>query len=56
MTPTGLPIVARSQYQNLFVNSGHGHSGWTTSHGSAKIAADLIGGRTPELSTEALNG
>ena len=56
MTPTGLPIVARSWYQNFFVNSGHGHSGWTTSHGSARIAADLIGGRTPELSMEALDG
>ena len=56
MTPSGLPIVAQRKYKNFFVNSGHGHSGWTTSHGSARIAADLIGGRTPEFSTEGLDG
>src|SRR5271166_475849 len=33
-------------------NTGHGHIGWTMSHGSAKITADLIAGRTPAISMD----
>jgi D-amino-acid dehydrogenase len=49
MTPTGLPIIDRSPYENLFLNTGHGHMGWTMSCGSASILADLVMQRTPEL-------
>lgn len=45
MTPEGTPIIGRTRYGNLFVNSGQGHMGWTMSHGSARLAADLIAGR-----------
>ena len=54
MTPTNLPIFGRKRHRNLFFNTGHGHIGWTMSHGSARITADLIAGRAPALSTEAL--
>lgn len=54
MTPTNLPIFGRKRHRNLFYNTGHGHIGWTMSHGSARITADLIAGRAPALSIERL--
>jgi D-amino-acid dehydrogenase len=49
MTPEGTPIIGRSRYRNLYFNTGKGHMGWTMSHGSARITADLIAGRTPAI-------
>jgi D-amino-acid dehydrogenase len=49
MTPEGTPIIGRSRYRNLYFNTGQGHMGWTMSHGSARITADLIAGRTPAI-------
>ena len=54
-TPNGLPILGARRYRNLFVNAGHGHNGWATSHGSAKITADLIAGRPPAIPLEGMN-
>ena len=45
MTPGGTPIFGQSRYRNLYVNSGQGHMGWTMSHGSARITADIIAGK-----------
>ena len=49
MTPTGMPVIDRSPYDNLWLNTGHGHMGWTMSNGSARILADLIAQRPPAL-------
>jgi D-amino-acid dehydrogenase len=49
MTPEGTPIIGRSRYPNLYLNTGQGHMGWTMSHGAARIAADLIAGKTPAI-------
>lgn len=54
MTPTTVPILGPARYQNLYVNTGHGHIGWTMSCGSAKITADLIAGRAPDIDTEGM--
>jgi D-amino-acid dehydrogenase len=54
MTPTNLPIFGPRRFKNLFLNCGHGHIGWTMSHGSARIAADLIAGRTPAIPMDGL--
>jgi D-amino-acid dehydrogenase len=54
MTPTNLPFFGRRQFVNLFLNTGHGHIGWTMSHGSARIAADLIAGLKPAISMDGL--
>ena len=45
MTPTGLPFIDKSHVPNLWLNTGHGHMGWTMACGSARILADLIAGR-----------
>src|SRR5271166_54469 len=49
MTPDNLPVLGRRQHRNLWFNTGHGHIGWTMSHGTARITADLIGGRAPAI-------
>ena len=54
MTPTNLPLFGRRRLRNLFLNTGHGHIGWTMSHGSARITADLIAGRTPAIAMDGL--
>jgi len=54
MTPTNLPFFGRARFGNLFLNTGHGHIGWTMSHGSARITADLIVGRTPAIPMDGL--
>ena len=49
MTPDGPPIVGRGKQKNLFLNTGHGHMGWTMACGTGRIATDLIQGRKPEI-------
>ena len=49
MTPDGPPILGLARHRNLFLNSGHGHMGWTMACGTARIVADLMTGRMPEL-------
>ena len=55
MTPQGTPYIGFARYDNLFVNSGQGHMGWTMACGSAKIAADLILGRKPEINASSFH-
>lgn len=54
MTPTNLPFFGRRRLANLYLNTGHGHIGWTMSHGSARITADLIAGRAPAIPMDGL--
>jgi D-amino-acid dehydrogenase len=55
MTPTNLPYIGRRRHRNLWYDTGHGHIGWTMSHGSARILADLIAGRSPALPVAEIN-
>ena len=54
MTPNGSPIFGNGKMKNLFYNTGHGHLGWTMACGSAKITADLITGRKPNIDLEGM--
>ncbi|WP_312585841.1 D-amino acid dehydrogenase [Atlantibacter sp.] len=49
MTPDGTPIVGRTPYKNLWLNTGHGTLGWTMACGSGQLISDLISGRTPAI-------
>jgi D-amino-acid dehydrogenase len=49
MTPDGPPIIGGTRYKNLWLNTGQGHMGWTMACGSARVVADLIQGRTPDI-------
>jgi D-amino-acid dehydrogenase len=51
MTPEGTPIFGRGRHRNFWLNTGHGHMGWTMACGAARIAADLLAGRRPEIDT-----
>ena len=54
MTPHGAPIVSKSPLDNLWLNVGHGHLGWTMSGGCAAIIADQIDGRSPNFDVKGL--
>ena len=47
-TPSNLPLIGRSKYPNLFLNTGHGTLGWTLACGSGRALADMVSGRTPD--------
>jgi D-amino-acid dehydrogenase len=47
-TPSNLPLIGRSKYSNLYLNTGHGTLGWTLACGSARALADIVSGRRPE--------
>jgi D-amino-acid dehydrogenase len=49
MTPDGPPIIGRSAIRNLWLNTGHGHMGWTMACGSSQILSDLMADRKPAI-------
>ena len=49
MTPSNVPLNGHTRYRNLYLPTGHGTLGWTLACGSGRAAADLIGGRRPEV-------
>ena len=54
MTPDGAPLLGPSGVDNLWINLGHGSTGWAMSLGSARVVADLITQRTPEIDLDGL--
>lgn len=48
-TPDNLPLVGRTRFPKLWLDTGHGSLGWTMACGSGKALADLMGGRKPEV-------
>ncbi len=56
MTPDGPAVLGPTKIGKLFLNAGHGSNGWTQACGTSRVVADLIAGRTPEISTEGLTG
>lgn len=49
MFPDGPPVIGASGLAGLWLNLGHGSSGWALACGSARALADQIAGRAPEL-------
>ena len=54
MTPDGTPLIGATPVAGLYLNTGHGTLGWTMSCGSARLLADIIGGRRPQISADGL--
>ena len=48
-TPSNMPLVGRTRYRNLYLDTGHGTLGWTMSCGSARALADIVSGRAPDV-------
>ena len=42
MSPDGVGIMGPTPVQGLFLNTGHGHLGWTMAPGAGKLVADWI--------------
>ena len=51
LTPDCVPIIGRTPFKNLFLNTGHGTLGWTLGAGSGRVAADIVSGIAPEIET-----
>jgi D-amino-acid dehydrogenase len=49
MSPDGTPIIGPTPIANLYINTGHGHLGWTMAAGSAQLLTDLICHNTPSI-------
>lgn len=49
MTPDGTPVVGRTRFKNLLLNTGHGTLGWTMACGSGQLLSDILSGRTPAI-------
>ena len=47
LTPSNVPYIGATCYQNLFLNTGHGTLGWTMACGSGRAIADIVSGRQP---------
>ncbi len=54
MLPDGPPILGASGVPGIWLNLGHGSSGWALSCGSARALADLLAQRPPGLDLEGL--
>ena len=45
----GVPVMGKTRIKNLFLNTGHGHLGWSLALGSGKLVADHIDGKETEI-------
>jgi D-amino-acid dehydrogenase len=54
MLPDGPPVLGASGAEGIWLNLGHGSSGWALSCGSARVLADLLARRTPDIDIEGL--
>jgi len=55
MTPDGTPVLGKTPYTNLYLNSGHGTLGWTMACGSGRVLADIVSGKSPEIELDGLS-
>jgi D-amino-acid dehydrogenase len=54
MLPDGPPVIGASGLPGLWLNLGHGSTGWALSCGSARAVADLMAGAAPHVNLEGL--
>jgi len=54
MLPDGPPVLGASGIAGVWVNLGHGSSGWALACGSARVLADALARRTPAIDVEGL--
>jgi D-amino-acid dehydrogenase len=54
MLPDGAPLLGATPVKNVFINIGHGSTGWAMAVGSGKVLADIISGREPDIDMNGL--
>lgn len=52
MSADGLPFIGESKIKGLYINTGHGHLGWTLAMGSAELLADQLVGRETQINNK----
>ena len=55
MLPDGPPVLGPSGAPGVWLNLGHGASGWALCCGSASVLADQIAGRAPAIDVSGLD-
>jgi D-amino-acid dehydrogenase len=55
MLPDGPPVLGASGLPGVWLNLGHGSSGWALACGSARVVADSIDARAPGIDLEGLD-
>lgn len=55
MLPDGPPVLGASGIPGVWLNVGHGSSGWALACGSARVLADQVSGRATAIDTEGLD-
>ncbi len=55
MLPDGPPLIGPTPVKNLWLNLGHGSSGWALACGSARVVADQISSRKPTIDVSGLD-
>jgi len=54
MLPDGPPVLGHSGIDGIWLNLGHGSSGWALSCGSARLLADALAGRAAAIDIDGL--
>jgi D-amino-acid dehydrogenase len=54
MLPDGPPLIGASGIPGVWINIGHGSSGWALSCGCARAVADLMANQPPAVDIEGL--
>lgn len=55
-TPNNVPLIGRTRWPNVYLNTGHGTLGWTMACGSGLALAQLVAGQKPEIVFPFLQG
>lgn len=54
MLPDGPPVLGGSGIPGVWLNLGHGGAGWAMACGSARLVADALAARSPEVEIDGL--
>lgn len=54
MLPDGPPLLGETPIRNVYVNIGHGSTGWAMAAGAGKVVADIVSGHAPEIDMDGL--
>jgi D-amino-acid dehydrogenase len=54
MLPDGPPLLGATPMRNLYINIGHGSTGWAMAAGSGKVVADIVSGHSPDIDMDGL--
>jgi D-amino-acid dehydrogenase len=55
MLPDGPPMLGPSGIPGVWLNLGHGSSGWALACGSARLLAQMLSGQTPSMAVDGLS-